>query len=107
MLLAAVIACLGSFSVATAANYAANSADSVSYTHLPKELDPRLEPPLAPPSGIVRPLTAEETARRERELAPVPTAGLKEAGEKAIEAYNVKEKTVDGQIQEFLSLIHI
>ena len=28
MLLAAVIACLGSFSVATAANYAANSADS-------------------------------------------------------------------------------
>ena len=44
---------------------------------LPKELDPRLEPPLAPPSGIVRPLTAEETARRERELAPVPTAGLK------------------------------
>ena len=68
---------------------------------LPKELDPRLEPPLAPPSGIVRPLTAEETARRERELAPVPTAGLKEDGEKAIEAYNVKEKTVDGQIQEF------
>ena len=65
---------------------------------LPKELDPRLEPPLAPPSGIVRPLTAEETARRERELAPVPTAGLKEDGEKAIEAYNVKEKTVDGQI---------
>mgnify|MGYP003218240653 CR=1 FL=1 len=62
---------------------------------LPKELDPRLEPPLAPPSGIVRPLTAEETARRERELAPVPTAGLKEDGEKAIEAYNVKEKTVD------------
>ena len=55
---------------------------------LPKELDPRLEPPLAPPSGIVRPLTAEETARRERELAPVPTAGLKEDGEKAIEAYN-------------------
>ena len=52
---------------------------------LPKELDPRLEPPLAPPSGIVRPLTAEETARRERELAPVPTAGLKEDGEKAIE----------------------
>ena len=28
MLLAAVIACLGSFSVATAANYAANSAAS-------------------------------------------------------------------------------
>lgn len=68
---------------------------------LPRELDPRLEPPLAPPSGIVRPLTAEETAQRARELAPVPTEGLKEDGEKAIEAYNAKEKAVDGQIQEF------
>lgn len=29
MLLAAVIACLGSFSVATAADYTANSADSL------------------------------------------------------------------------------
>lgn len=68
---------------------------------LPRELDPRLEPPLTPPSNIVRPLTAEETAQRERELAPVPAAGLKEDGEKAIETYNVKGKTVDGQIQEF------
>ncbi len=59
---------------------------------LPKELDPRLEPPLTPP-GIVRPLTAEGN-RPEGTATLVPTAGLKEDGEKAIEAYNVKEKTV-------------
>ena len=47
------------------------------------------------------PLTEEETARRERELAPVPTAGLKEDGEKAIQTYSAQEKTVDGRIQEF------
>lgn len=68
---------------------------------LPKELDPRLEPPLVPPSNIVRPMTAEETARRNRELAPVPTSQLKEDGEKAVSAYNAQEKAVDGQIQEF------
>lgn len=68
---------------------------------LPRELDPRLEPPLTPPSGIVRPLTAEETAQRERELAPVPTDGLKEEGEKAISTYEAQAKAVDGQIQEF------
>lgn len=68
---------------------------------LPRELDPRLEQPLTPPSNIVRPLTAKETAQRERELAPVPTSGMKEEGEKAIETYRVKEKAVDGQIQEF------
>ena len=68
---------------------------------LPKELDPRLEPPLTPPSHIVRPMTAEETARRDQELAPVATARLKEEGEKAINAYTAQEKAVDGQIQEF------
>lgn len=68
---------------------------------LPKELDPRLEPPLTPPSNIVRPMTAEETARRNQELAPVPATHLKEDGEKAINTYNEQEKAVDGQIQEF------
>lgn len=68
---------------------------------LPRELDPRLETPLSPPSGIVRPMTAEETAQRERDLAPVPTGGLKEEGEKAISAYEAQAKAVDGQIQEF------
>lgn len=85
-------------------NLACGGADGVP-SHivqpLPKELDPRLEQPLTPPSNIVRPLTAEETAQRERELAPVPTAGMREEGEKAVETYKVKGKTVDGQIHEF------
>lgn len=68
---------------------------------LPKELDPRLEPPLTPPSSIVRPMTAEEAARRNQELAPVPTERLKEDGKKAIDTYNAQAKAVDGQIQEF------
>ncbi|MCC8148613.1 LptA/OstA family protein [Akkermansia sp.] len=68
---------------------------------LPKELDPRLEPPLTPPAQIVRPMTEEETARREKALAPVPTGNLKEDGEKAINTYSAQEKAVDGQIQNF------
>ena len=79
----------------------ANGVPSHIVQPLPRELDLHLEQPLTPPSHIVRPLTAEETARRERELAPVPTAGLKEDGEKAIQTYSAQEKTVDGRIQEF------
>ena len=50
----------------------ANGVPSHIVQPLPRELDPRLEQPLTPPSHIVRPLTEEETA--------VPAAVPKTAG---------------------------
>ena len=68
---------------------------------LPQELDPMLEPAFQPPADIVRPLTAEETAQREKDLAPIPSAPLTEDGEKALSVSNAQDAEVDEQINGF------
>ncbi|KAA5510879.1 hypothetical protein F2Y49_24920, partial [Bacteroides caccae] len=68
---------------------------------MPQELDPMLEPAFQPPADIVRPLTAEETAQREKDLAPIPSAPLTEDGEKALSVSNAQDAEVDEQINGF------
>ena len=60
-----------------------------------------LEPAFQPPANIVRPLTAEETAQREKDLAPIPSAPLTEDGEKALSASNAQDAEVDEQLNGF------
>lgn len=68
---------------------------------LPRQLDPQFEPPFQPPADIVRPLTAEETAQREKDLAPVPSAPLLEAGLNAMASQDAQDREADEEIRGF------
>ena len=89
--------------LALAGGFAFGASDIPSHIvqPLPKELDPMLEPAFQPPANIVRPLTAEETAQREKDLAPIPSAPLTEDGEKALSASNAQDAEVDEQLNGF------
>lgn len=58
--------------LALAGGFAFGASDIPSHIvqPLPKELDPMLEPAFQPPANIVRPLTAEETAKGKKTWLP-------------------------------------